>query len=183
MNKENNTMNIGTRTSRSCLAVAALSFAFAAAVRPASAESAWTTNETEKFWASVASSAKRIVTAPRLEEADAQKGEGMLEAFGTQYMPDAYDYYGKAREKAIEREQLLKEKFPKGAESDTTGGDLYLKIAKATAKAISEYDRRHDELCHFYLMHKAGIMTDAELSKLDESKICVMLPGAGDRGG
>ena len=139
----------------------------------------WTTNETEKFWASAASSATRIVTAPRLYKIDAQKGEGMLEAFGTQYMPNAYDNYEKVREKAIEREQLLKEKFPEGAKSDTTGGGLYRKIAKATAKAISEYDRRHDELCHFYLMHKAGIMTDAELAELDESKISVMLPLAG----
>ena len=140
----------------------------------------WTTNETEKFWASVASSATRIVTAPRFYKADAEKGEGVLEAFGAQYMPNAYDFYGKAREKAIEREQLLKEKFPNGAESDTTGGGLYEKIRKATAKAVSEYFRRRDELCHFYLMHKAGIMTDAELSKIDESKICVMLPLSGE---
>ena len=139
----------------------------------------WTTNETEKFWASAASSATRIVTAPRMEKADAQKGEGMLEAFGTQYLPSAYDNYEKVRAKAIEREQLLREKFPEGAKSDTTGGGLYQKIAKATAKAISEYYRRHDELCHFYLMHKAGIMTDAELAELDESKISVMLPLAG----
>ena len=177
MNKENHTMNI--RTAHGRLAVTAMTLAVAAATR-AAAEPSWTTNETERFWASVASSATRIVTAPRLKDADAQKGEGMLEAFGAQYMPNAYDNYGKVREKAIEREQLLKEKFPNGVESDTTGGDLYQKIGKATAKAISEYDRRRDELCHFYLMHKAGIMTDAELSKLDESKICVMLPLSGE---
>ncbi len=140
----------------------------------------WTTNETERFWVSAASSARRIVTKPRTGNADAQKGEGMLEAFGTQYMPNAYDNYGKARETAIEREQLLKEKFPDGAKSDTTGGGLYLEIAKETAKAVSDYFRRHDELCHFYLMHKAGIMTDAELAKLDEAKICVMLPLSGE---
>ncbi len=176
MNKENHTMNI--RTAHGRLAVAAMTLAVAAATR-VSAEPSWTTNETERFWSSVASSATRTETAPRTKAADAQKGEGMLEAFGAQYMPNAYGNYGKVREKAIEREQLLKEKFPNGAESDTTGGGLYQKIAKATAKAISEYDRRHDELCHFYLMHKAGIMTDAELSKLDESKICVMLPLSG----
>lgn len=141
-----------------------------------SAASSWTTNETEKFWALAASSATRIVTAPRLEKADAQKGEGMLEAFGTQYMPNAYDNYEKVRAKAIEREQLLKKNFPEGAKSDTTGGDLYRKIVKKTAMAVSKYDRRHDVLCHFYLMHKAEIMTDAELAELDESKICVMRP-------
>ena len=43
-------------------------------------------------------------------------GDEAFEAFGTQYMPDAYDYYGKAREKAIEREQLLKEINPFMAE-------------------------------------------------------------------
>ena len=138
--------------------------------------SGWTTNDTERFWASVASLATRIVMEPRTGKADTQKGEGMLEAFGERYMPNAYDNYCKVREKAIEREQMLKEKFPEGAKSDTTGEGLYQKIAKATAKAISEYDRRHDELCHFYLMHKAGFMTDAELAELDEAKICIMLP-------
>ena len=171
-------MSIRFNSIRHTLVFTALASTFLAAAHVVSAEPSWTTNETERFWASVASTATRIATAPRIEKADAQKGEGMLEAFGAQYMPNAYDNYGKAREKAIEREQLLKEKFPKGAESDTTGGSLYWKIGKATAKAISEYYRRRDELCHFYLMHKAGIMTDAELSKLDEAKICVMLPGA-----
>ena len=141
---------------------------------------AWTTNDIERFWASVASLATRLVTEPRTGKADAQKAEGILEAFGERYMPNAYSFYGKARAKAIEREQLLKEKFPEGAKSDTTGGGLYQKIARATAKAISEYDRRHDELCHFYLMHKAGIMTDAGLTELDESKIFVMLPLSGE---
>ena len=173
-------MDIVTQRLRRCLFFTALAVTFAAAAHAAPDTPTWTTNTTEKFWATVASSATCTVTAPRIKKADVQTGEGMLEAFGTQYMPNAYDNYEKVREKAIEREQLLKENFPNGRDSDTTGDGLYDKIAKATAKAISEYYRRHDELCHFYLMHKAGLMTDAELSKLDESKICVMLPAAGE---
>ena len=140
----------------------------------------WTTNETECFWAAVASCATRTSTAPRMKVAEADKGEGMLAAFGTQYMPNAYDNYEKAREKAIEREQQFKENFPGGAKSDSTGGDLYRKICKATAKSVSEYFRRRDELCHFYLLNKAGIMTAGELADLDMSKICVMLPICGE---
>ncbi|MBR3925069.1 MAG: hypothetical protein IKJ45_18270, partial [Kiritimatiellae bacterium] len=139
----------------------------------------WTTNETAKFWASVERNATRITTVPRSgREADAEKGEGMLEAFGNQYMPNAYDNYEKVRAIAKEREQVFRENFPKGKDSDTSGGDLYQKIGAATAKAVSEYFRRRDELCHFYLMHKSGIMTAEDLAKLDEAPICTMLPAA-----
>lgn len=139
------------------------------------AQSSWTTKKTEHYWSSVIERAWDTDTAPRLAKADAEKGEGILEAFGNQYMPNAYDNYEKVRSVAIEREQKLKENFPHGEKSDSTGGGLYGKISKATAKAVAEYFRRRDELCHFYLMHKAGVMTEAELAELDSAKICTML--------
>ncbi len=171
----------------------------------------WTTNDTERVWASAAEQATRTTTSPRFgsdefefmrsdvpfdgsewrrlvksphfieakkmqELLSANEGEGILEAFGTRYMPNAYDYYQKCREKAIEREQILGENFPKGAESDSTGGATYAKVAKACARAVSEMYRRHDELCHFYLQHTIGIMTEAELVEADSRKICILLP-------
>ena len=134
----------------------------------------WTTNDTESFWVSAAASSRRVTTEPRLKDANSEKGEGMLEAFGTRYMPNAYDYYEKVRATAIEREQKLKENFPNGA--TWSNADVYEKIRKATVKAVAEYFRRRDELCHFYLVHKAGILNDADLAKIDEARICVMLP-------
>ncbi len=141
--------------------------------------SSLTTKEIESYWDSVAKNATRVVTTPRIAQADSRKGEGMLEAFGTQYMPNAYDIYEKVRATAKEREQILKENFPQGSETAASDATIYKKVFAATAKAVSVYFRRRDELCHFYLMHKAGIITGAELSELDSSPICVMLPGGG----
>ena len=148
---------------------------------PALAElSTWTKDDTERYWASVAESARkiprRITTAPRSADANEATGEGMLEAFGTKYMPNAYTLYQEKRTKAKEREALLKENFPKGYDSDTTGGALYRKIAGLLAKDISEMDRRHDELCYYYILHRTGVLSSKELASIDSSKICIMPP-------
>ena len=127
------------------------------------------------LWSEEAAKAPRITTAPRLRGADAEAGEGVLEAFGTKYLPNAYARYQKKREKAKEREALLKENFPDGRASDSTDGKLYDKIANAVAKAVAEMDRCHDELCHYYLLHKIGAVTDKELAKIDASKTFIWL--------
>lgn len=152
-------------------AVAAISLF---AIQPSLAE--WTDQDTKDCWEWEKSSATRTVTTPRWKSADEEAGEGLLEAFGTEYMPNAYAAYQKARATAKEREMTLKENFPNGRESDPTGGTTYQKVAKATAKAVFEMNRRHDELCHFYLMHKSGVITAAELAEKDGAPILVMLP-------
>ena len=141
----------------------------------ASKRYSWTTNDTERFWASVAANSQCITMAPRLEKANSEKGEGILESFGVQYMPNAYEYYEKVRATAIERELKFKENFPNGMPSDPSSGRIYEKVRAATVKAISEYFRRRDELCHYYLMHKAGAISDSQLSEIDQSRICIVL--------
>ena len=138
---------------------------------------------TADFWSEVASKASRITTAPRFSRADAEGGEGLLEAFGTKYLPNAYARYQEKREKAKEREALLKENFSDGRSSDSTGGKLYDKIANAVAKAVAEMDRCHDVLCHYYLLHKIGAVTDAELAKVDSPKIAIVRSRAREPGG
>ena len=54
---------------------------------------------TTDFWSEEASTAQRITTAPRFSRADAEGGEGVLEAFGTKYLPNAYALYQEKREK------------------------------------------------------------------------------------
>ena len=54
-----------------------------------SAVQAWTTEDTEEYWALRADKAMRITTAPRSTRADAEVGEKMLEEFGTKYLPIA----------------------------------------------------------------------------------------------
>lgn len=100
----------------------------------------------------------------------------MLETFGTRYLPNAYSNYQKTRETAKEREQILADNFPDGCPSDWEERALYEKVEKASTKAISEMFRRHDELCHFYLLHKAGAITEDELANIDSKKIVIMLP-------
>ena len=137
---------------------------------------AFTNEDIDAIWAEYIQNATRITTAPRMQGADPQAGEGVLEAFGMRYMPNAYDFYQETRDKALEKEQTLKENFPNGRPSDEAEAVVYDKVAKAVAKSVAEYFRRRDELCHFYLRHKAGILSDAELSDLDSTKICILLP-------
>ncbi len=85
------------------------------------AQAEWTTNDTEAVWAGMAAKATRITTAPRFKDADAEGGEGILEAFGTKYLPNAYALYQAKRENAKEKEATLMENFPNGKASDSTG--------------------------------------------------------------
>lgn len=139
-------------------------------------DASWTKDDTEKFWSVVAAYSTRQSLEQRISPgSDQKKGEGMLEEFGMRFMPNAYDYYQKCREKALERIQIFHENFPNGKASDA---DLKLfgKIKLALVKAVSECDRRHDELCHYYLLHKAGIVSETQLADVDSAKICIMLP-------
>ena len=143
----------------------------------AGAEVGWTDADTEQHWATIAEMSTRTSTSPRFAEADEAQGEGVLEAFGAQYLPNAYAYYQEVRATAKEREQALKENFPDGRPSDPARGALYDKVCKATAKAVSEMFRRHDELCHYLLLHRMGAISDRELADLDATRISILLPG------
>ena len=143
----------------------------------------WTDSDTEWFWSRIVDSSTATSTGPRFAQADEEGGEGVLEAFGTQYLPNAYAYYQEVRAIAQEREQVLKENFPEGRSSDATGGSLYDKVQKATSKAVAEMFRRHDELCHFLLMHRMGAIADRELAEADAVRIAIVLPEEADAPG
>ena len=138
----------------------------------------WTDRETEEYWAAVCGFATSTSTAPRTEGADETTGEGILSTFGTQYVPNAYALYEKARDYAKEREQVLAETFPGAPESLKTENSraIYQRARSACAKAVAVYFRRHDELCQLYLLHKTGFADAGELAKLDSKPLAVMLP-------
>ncbi len=140
----------------------------------------WTHSDTEWFWNRIVDSSSKTSTKPRFPQADEEGGEGLLETFGTQYLPNAYAYYQEARATAKEREQVLAENFPDGRASDATGGALYDKVRKATAKAVAEMFRRHDELCHYLLLHRMGAVSDQKLVDRDSSRISIVLPEEAD---
>ena len=139
-------------------------------------QTSWTDEETENYWGDIAEKTTRTSTSPRFEEADEVQGEGILEAFGAQYLPNAYAHYQEVRATAKEREQLLKENFPDGRSSDPAGGAIYDKVCKAATKSVSEMFRRHDELCHYLLLHRMGAVSDRELADLDATRISILLP-------
>ena len=139
-------------------------------------EYGWTKEDTERYWEAIAERSDRIRLTRRLA-GDEETGEGVLESFGTRYMPNAYEVYQKARETAKEREQALVENFPRGIDSDPARGAIYAKACDATKKAVAEAYRRHDELCHFLLYLQAGVFTEPELAEIDEKPISVVLTG------
>ena len=136
----------------------------------------WTDEDTENYWAEIAETATRTSTEPRFAETDEAKGEGVLKTFGAQYLPNAYAHYQKVRATAKEREQILKNKFPDGRPSDPADGATYDDVCKTATKAVSEMFRRHDELCHYLLLHRMGAVSDRELAELDATGISILLP-------
>lgn len=138
----------------------------------------WTDEDTEQVWHWIKEKEVRwnSSTKPRNKDANEEEGEGILETFGTQYLPNAYAYYLETRATAKEREQVLNENFPNGRPTDEAGSALYDKVQKAFKTSLAEMFRRHDEICHFYLLHEFGAITDRELAKADSSQIKVILP-------
>jgi formylglycine-generating enzyme required for sulfatase activity len=139
--------------------------------------SRWNDPEAEQKWQNWINGETRLSTEPRMQGANAETGEGLLEAFGIRYMPNTYQYYQDVRNTALEIAQGMDEVFPKGRASDSSGGELYSKAAQKRARVVAEMFRRHDELCFFYLLHQAGVFSDAVLSKYDARKIAIWLPG------
>ncbi|MBQ3807185.1 MAG: SUMF1/EgtB/PvdO family nonheme iron enzyme [Kiritimatiellae bacterium] len=141
-----------------------------------SAKGGWTKAVTEAFWNLQIAQSKRTETTPRLENVNEETAEGVLSTFGTQYMPRTYDRYQTARETAKERKALLAENFSTGKPSDATRGALFDKVSGAVAKSAAEMFRWHDVLCHYYLLHKAGVIASSQLSEIDDDGASVMLP-------
>ena len=136
----------------------------------------WKPEYTEKHWEIIAEIATRTQTSPRFKDSDVNDGERILNEFGRKHLPTAYMQYQEKRQKAKTLESMFAENFPNGRSSDVTGGDLYEKIKKKLTRMISEMDRRHDELCYYYLLHEIGIISDSELTNSDSANVCIMFP-------
>lgn len=137
----------------------------------------WNTPRAEAMWEEIIQSSERLSLQPRMANVDATQAEGQLEAFGMRYMPNAYGQYQEVRAKALELEQLVKETFPDGPESDPTGGTMFEKAKKNLALAVARAFRRRDELCFFLLFHQAGIFSEVDLTEYDSRPISLYLAG------
>lgn len=120
-----------------------------------------------------------VWVGPRLDlsQDEKMKGRALLEGFGSRYLPNAYANYDKAKERAEEIQQMFNENFPEPwvVKPNNPEWRAYCKLLKGLCKARSKYFRAHDELAHFYIMHKVGAATGDDLAKLDQGKIVILL--------
>ncbi len=120
---------------------------------------------------------KMVGARKSLSEEEINEGVAKLEEFGTRYMPTAYSQYEKAHEQAEELQQMFNEEMPEPQKikKDDPKWNAYSKLLKGLMKARTRAFRNHDELCHFYLMHKVGALSAADLAKMDSEKIAIRL--------
>lgn len=135
----------------------------------------WNPPDLERRWEQRLAGADSLSTSPRTKGADSDRGELLLEKFAASRMPASFARYRGAREVAEELERIFREYFPQGLDSDPTGGESYERICHKLRIAIAEMFRRHDELCFFLLMRKAGVFSDAALKKFDDQGGAVWL--------
>lgn len=111
-----------------------------------------------------------------LSKEEELKGKNKIEAFGIKYLPNAYAAYEKSRNDAIEVQQMFNEEFANLPKiSDNSKRSAFEVILKGLVRCRTQFYRRHDELCHFYLMHKIGALTGDELTAIDNNPINIRL--------
>ena len=120
---------------------------------------------------------KLVEPRRKLSEEEKNAGKAKLEEFGTQFLPNAYSNYEKIRDQATEIQQMFNEEFPDpfSLKEDSPKWNTYTKLLKGLMKVRLQTFRRHDELCHFYLLHKVGALSGADLAKIDSGKISIWL--------
>ena len=115
-----------------------------------------------------------------LSDADYMKGRALLEGFAEKYMPNAFKRYEKLRERMGEVQQTFNDDFlpelPKTCGSKVLKAESELMFArglKALVRARVEYERVHDELCHYYSLYRVEALSGAALSVIDQSELVV----------
>ena len=117
--------------------------------------------------------------SPRLNlsEADALAGQALLSEFGTKYLPNAYANYEKKRDALIELQQIFNEQFsqPWTIKSTNPKWSAFNMVLERFVKARTEFFICHDELCHYWLLHRFGVLTEREFSEIDSKPLAVHL--------
>ena len=118
-------------------------------------------------------------TGPRrdLSEEDKLAGDALLSEFGTKYLPNAYANYEKAREAALELQQVFNEEFPEpwAITSTSPKWSAFNKVLEKFAKVRTEYFLCRDELCHYWLAHRLGVLSAEDFAKIDSQRLAVQL--------
>lgn len=121
----------------------------------------------------------RTWTGPRLElsEEDRLAGEALLSEFGTKYMPNAYANFEKAKSTALELQQIFNEEFtePRSISSSSPKWNAFNKLLEKFVRARTDYILCHDELCHYWLANRLGVLEASDLAKADSKELMVQL--------
>lgn len=126
--------------------------------------------------------------SPRLElaETDALAGEALLSDFGTKYLPNAYANYEKKREAVAELQQVFNEEFPQPwtIKSTDSKWNSFNKVLEKFVKTRTEFFICHDELCHYWLLSRFGVLRDNDFVQIDAKPLTVhLLPENIERAG
>ena len=117
--------------------------------------------------------------SPRLNisEIEALAGQSLLSAFGNKYLPNAYKNYEKKRDALVVLQQMFNEEFAQPWKIKTTSPkwNSFNKVLEKFVKARTEFFICHDELCHYWLLHRFGVLTDKEFSEIDSKPLAVHL--------
>ena len=121
-----------------------------------------------------------------LSEEDKLAGEALLSEFGSKFMPNAYANFEKMKDVAVELQQIFNEEFSEPWTIKTTNPkwNSFNKVLEKFVKARTEYFICHDELCHYWLLSRFGVLSDKDFAQIDTQRLAVhLLPENVERAG
>ena len=101
---------------------------------------------------------------------DNNDGTVLLDEFASEYLPNTYSKYEKAREKSLEVEQNLKSVFTKQLDNNSPQWSSYLKATEKYSQILWDEKRIENGISYIYLLHKVGACSDELLAELDKSE-------------
>ena len=112
-----------------------------------------------------------------LTEEDRLAGEALLSEFGTKYLPLAFANYKKIKNFASELQQVFNENFPEPwvITKANSKWSSFNKNREKFTRVRTDYFVFHDELCHYWLAWRLGVLSADDLAKLDAKYLGVRL--------
>lgn len=118
-----------------------------------------------------------VVFRLSLTEEDGLAGEALLSEFGTKHLPIAFANYERIKDIAVELQQVFNESFPQPwtITSANSKWNTFNKVLEKFARVRTDYFVFHDELCHYWLAWRLGVLSADDLAKLDAKNLGVHL--------
>lgn len=101
---------------------------------------------------------------------DNNDGTVLLDEFASEYLPNTFAKYEKAREKSLEIGQNLKSVFTKQLDNNSPEWSTYLKATEKYSQILWDEKRIQNGISYIYLLHKVGAYSDELLAALDKSE-------------